>query len=210
MVLHPNFPANRRWYQFSLRTMFVALTVVSTLLAVGLRWIAPAQRQRVAVKAVERLGGYVEYATADEHWPITWLRRWLPQDYFDDVVVVNLAGCTVNDAWLSHLGDLPRVQWLQLDNTPISDSGLVHQSRLPQLQGLSLGSTKITDAGLTHLRGLTKLQWLHLHDISISDAGLPQLRGLVKLDELWLVGTATTDAGEMELQNALPNCAIHR
>src|SRR5687768_7284199 len=67
--------ARRRWFQFSLRALFVGVTVIGVLLAVGLRWIAPAQRQRAAVQMVERLEGFVVYADAeaDEGWLTTWL-----------------------------------------------------------------------------------------------------------------------------------------
>ena len=70
-----------RRYQFSLRTMFVWVAVVAVLLTVGLRWVAPAQRQRAAVKVIERVGGSVLYADPqkDERGMTTWLRDWLPQ-----------------------------------------------------------------------------------------------------------------------------------
>ena len=57
--------AKRRWYQFSLWSMFVWVTVVAVLLAVGMLWIAQAQQQqqkRAAVQMVERHGSF---ASAD-------------------------------------------------------------------------------------------------------------------------------------------------
>ena len=48
----------RRWAQFSLATLLAVVTV----LCVGLSLvIAPAERQRRAVAAIEALGGSVEY-----------------------------------------------------------------------------------------------------------------------------------------------------
>src|SRR5689334_17316566 len=46
----------RRWYQFSLRTLFIAFTLVSIVLVACID-LAPAQRQAVAVNRVYALGG---------------------------------------------------------------------------------------------------------------------------------------------------------
>ena len=54
------------------------------------------------------------------------------------------------------------------------------------VERLLLSSTQVTDAGLEHLKGLTALQWLLLSN------------------------TQVTDAGVARLQQALPNCEIHR
>jgi hypothetical protein len=48
----------RRWAQFSLATMFVAVTVLCVWLAVV---VNRANRQRDAVAAIEALDGLVEY-----------------------------------------------------------------------------------------------------------------------------------------------------
>ena len=79
--------ANRRWYQFSLWSMFVWVAVIAVLLTVGLLWIAPAQQQRAAVQMVERVGGKVHYAKPPTNvgWLTTHIRMWLPRDYFDAV-----------------------------------------------------------------------------------------------------------------------------
>ncbi len=62
-------PSNRHWYQFSLRTLLTGMTLFGMLMAVMVQWIVPARRQQSAVKAVEKLGGKVEYASAPaEEW----------------------------------------------------------------------------------------------------------------------------------------------
>src|SRR6185436_8119742 len=88
MVAKPN----RRWYQFSLKAVFVGMTLLSLGLGVWLKCIEPAERQRAMARRVERLGGYVRYAeaSADERWPVPTLRHWLPRDYFDALIEINL------------------------------------------------------------------------------------------------------------------------
>ena len=59
----PKTNPKRRWLQFSIRTVLLLVT----LLCVGLSlWIAPAERQRRAVTAIETLGGAVVFVTMEE------------------------------------------------------------------------------------------------------------------------------------------------
>ena len=172
----------RRWAQFSLLTLFLVVTV----LCVGLRLVVvPAENQRRAVSAIRALGGYVEYAEADDGTSEASLRLWLPQDYFDEVRVVDLSTAQDTDAGLAHLQGLTGLQVLWLSNTQVTDAGLAHLHGLTALQDLILlGSTQVTDTGLAHLQGLTALK------------------------ELWLSGTQVTDAGRAQFRQALPNCRI--
>ena len=59
---HPNpSKPRRRWFQFSLRTLFVLLTVLCVLLAVT---VERARKQWEAVAAIRELRGEVRY----EYW----------------------------------------------------------------------------------------------------------------------------------------------
>ena len=88
----------RRWYQFTLRTLLIVMTLAS----VGLSWFAvklqQARRQRAAVEAIEKAGGWVEYdyelrtrppSDADPPGP-AWLRNLLGIDFFATVVEIRL------------------------------------------------------------------------------------------------------------------------
>ena len=50
--------SRRRWLQFSIRTLLVLVTLLCVALSL---WIVPAERQRRAVEAIEKLGGIVFY-----------------------------------------------------------------------------------------------------------------------------------------------------
>jgi Leucine-rich repeat (LRR) protein len=145
------FKPKRRWLQISLR----AVLVLVTLLCVGLSlWVGPAERQRRAVAAIDKFGGSVRYGelAAGERFPVTFLRRWLSPDYFDEVEEVDLTGTQVTDAGLAHLQGLTGLQGLWLINTQVTDAGLAHLQGLTGLQVLSLDNTQVTDAGLAKLR----------------------------------------------------------
>ncbi|HVX15342.1 MAG TPA: hypothetical protein VHC22_29400 [Pirellulales bacterium] len=169
--------------QFSIRLMLTVVTVLCIALSA---WVVPAERQRRAVTAIQAVGGKVEYVSNDAPAAETFLRRWLPQDYFDDVDTVLLGRRTrVTHATLPHLEALPRLRRLWLDD-PL-----------------------ITDAGLVHLQGLTHLEELGLNDTRVTDAGLAHLRGLRNLRILWLIRTQVARDGVARLQKALPGCMIH-
>ena len=65
----------RRWFQYSLRTLFVLVTVLCVWLAVTVERV---RKQREAVEAIEALGGqvYYEYQSSGGQEPPgpKWLR----------------------------------------------------------------------------------------------------------------------------------------
>jgi len=115
----------------------------------------------------------------------------------------------ITDAGLKHLEGLPQLRALWL-GTGIKDAGLERLKELSQLEELSLSCTQVTDAGLENLGDLTQLRLLDLSWSKITDAGLVHLRGLTQLESLKLRATKVTDEGVKRLQQALPNCKIHR
>ena len=73
---------NRRWYQFSLKTLLVVLT----LLCVGPGgYVAyeqsKARRQKAAVEAIEKIGGRISYDPKVSQRP-NWLKSILGDDSF--------------------------------------------------------------------------------------------------------------------------------
>lgn len=98
---------------------------------------------------------------------------------------------------LTHLEDLPKLWFLDLDGTQVTDDGLASLLRLQQLSYIELSSTKISDAALQHLVGLPNLERVELGYTSITDAGLAHLAKIKSLETLGLEDTPTTaDARE--------------
>jgi hypothetical protein len=137
----------RRWLQFSLRTLLMLMLAF----ACGFGWLAykieRAREQREAVKAIEGLGGSVDYG-AESGGMVASLWKLLGEDLSANVTGVTFTGAQVTDA------------------------GLANLRGLTQLKFLDLGSTRGTDAGLEHLQGLTQLDWLWLDGTQVTDAGL--------------------------------------
>jgi len=206
----------RRWFQFSLRTLLVVLTVLC--LGPG-GYVAYEQgkvrKQQGAVAAIERLGGYVFY---DERPP---RRLGLTRVILGDDTVGNVNGVDFNplktenrkitDADLRHLRSFPLLDHLVLKNCrQITDGGLAELSGLPNLRYLYLNDTPVTDAGLVHLAGLGNLEELSLTHTQVTGPGLIHLSGLTKLDYLYLYSTHIPPDGVDEIQRALPKCRINR
>jgi hypothetical protein len=219
----PEAPARKlRWFQYSLRSLFLLVFLVS----IGMSWVAVkierARRQKEAVEEIKKAGGHVSYdyqfdksgdwlPEARPPGP-AWLRNLLGEDFFATVVMVGLfpLNSRVTDAGLEHLKGLTQLEWLDLMDTPVTDAGLEHLKGLTQLQELYLGGTKVTDAGLDYLKGLTQLRTLYLGNTPVTDAGLEHLSGLTQLQFLCLENTQVTDEGAKRLQQALPKCRIER
>lgn len=207
---------SRRWFQFSLRTLLVVMTVLC--LGPG-GYVAYEQgkvrKQQGAVAAIDKLGGFVFY---DEKAPA---RSGVTRLILGDDSCGNVDGVDFNplktenrqitDADLRHLKSFPRLNYLALKNCrQITDVGLGELSGLANLQYLYLNDTPITDAGLVHLSGLTNLGELSLTHTQVTGPGLVQLSGLTKLDYLYLYSTSIPPDGVDEIQKALPKCRINR
>ena len=171
----PRRPGRRR-----LRVSIGALCLVVAAVALGLAWTTnEARRQRRAIEAIKALNGTyhfdyefvggdpraTEIPGAKPPGP-AWLRRWIGDEPFRDVVQVVLSGDRVKDDDLALLEDLPRLRFVMLYRT-----------------------MNITDAGLSHLRGQRRLLSLNVHrNPRIGDAGLAHVRDLTALEDLFFDG----------------------
>jgi hypothetical protein len=115
-----------------------------------------------------------------------WLESLVGDDFFVDVVQVDLYQKKSVDRDLEHIGSLPRLRSLDFSGTDVSDSGLQHLEGLSEIKELDLSHTRVSDAGLEHITSLSQLQ------------------------SLGLANTHVTDAGVKKLHKALPNCEIRR
>lgn len=180
----------RRWFQYSLRTLLIAMV----LAGLGLGWFTHelnrARRQRAAVTAITSLSGVVgfddepaDFGTVPpgSHVP-QGLRNLLGDDFFRTAVSL----VAFNDGTMESAKELTELRRVDFVGGPATDAGLVHVRSLSRLQRLNLSDTQITDAGLEYLTNLTQLRELVLH------------------------GTRVTDDGVQQLQRALPNCQIQR
>jgi len=203
----PRARPKRRWFQYSLRTLLLAITAAAIWLGMSTH---RARQQEQAVDAILQLGGSVYYdyeydssrkrqAGAEPLGP-KWLRTWVGEHYFVTAVAVDLGERQIDDAALEHLEPLRHLKTLHLYANPIGDAGLAHIQGLTALEFLILNETQLTDAGLVHLKGLTNLHTLVLMNTEVSDEGLVHLADLKSLEDLRLGGSKVAGPGLVNLQ----------
>jgi len=220
-------PPKRRFFRYSLRTLFVVVTVFCVWMGITAK---RARDQKQAVEAILEMGGFVFYEhqgvptgqalpwtrftySLDGPTPVdppgpAWLRKLIGDEYFFRVFWIQLNRSQFRDVSLAAISRLADVKRLALNNNKISDAGLVHLKGLTHLDMLALSDNNVTDDGLVYLKGLTNLRYLYLNRIEITDAGLKHLNGMTKLQLLSLHGTHVTEEGIERLQQTLPNCTI--
>ena len=184
----------RRWYQYSLRTLLLFMTLV----ACGFGWLGvkvqKARRQKAAVEALVKLGAWVQFdygcdANGDDQGAPDipgpeWLRSIVGDDYFRTVrTVLVLPKIKTADA-VPFVREFTQLESLQSFHTDLTDSGLEQLQNLRHLKELKINGTDVTDAGLEYLKGMAELKYVNVH---------------------W---TSVTDKGVEALQRALPDCTI--
>ena len=205
----------RRWLQFGLRTLLLATTIFGIWLGFYMQRV---RRQEDAVRAIREFGGWVHYdfqeiptqpfdfdARAKSPVP-EWLLSWLGEDFFSDVVDVNLVytndsgerenNLNVTNEALPHLTALPKLRQLGLKATQATDDDLRIVGGLKTLKRFYFWDAKnITDRGVFHLSGLTRLEEIHLSFSQIGDEGLRVLAQLPKMQFIGVQGGRFTDRG---------------
>ncbi len=197
-----------RWYQYSLRTLMLLVTVAAVWLGI---WTHRAREQKKVVASIVQLGGNVFYDYQRENpvyynvhnpkaLPLTpqWLRSILDDDYFHDVVYVCLRDTKATDDDLEMLKKLPRLENLDLIDTAVTGAGLAHLKRHNDMKSLGLCNTHVDDAGLLHIAHLTELRQLMLDGTRVTGVGMRHLQGLTNLDE-WL-GLCDIDITDEDLK----------
>jgi len=211
-----NTKPRRRWFQFSLASLLVLLTVVCVGLGV---YVNRVRRHNRAIETIqkwvemmdtefgshERNASFTPFIIYSHEWnqntktfspnattPIgNWFQRLLGEDTAIDVDSLLLIDSFGN-------------------GFSCDDDDLKHVAAMHQLRRLNLNCREITDAGLRDIRGLTQLTQLRIaNNKKITDAGIANLASLHKLKKLRLFRiSGVTAAGRKELQLALPNCRI--
>ena len=210
-------PTTRRWLSFSLRSVFVILTLLCVLLAI---WARSARRQEHAMARLSELSEYdlalFDYETDDmgfyssdgadgtaTPWAPDWLRRAVGEDYFRTVRTLNLTECKISIDDVALLRNVPHLRTLFLDqNASLTDEWLSPLADLTELRRLVLWGDGIRGPGLRHIALLPHLDMLQLNDTPLADEGMEFVGQIRTLTELDLSRTRITDHG-LELISAL-------
>jgi tetratricopeptide (TPR) repeat protein len=186
----------RRVFSFSLRSLFVLVT----LAAIGLGWVANERRQsRREMEIAERLeasGATVSFTGRfdplyDQSWEgPSWWRRTLSPMCGARIQVFNISDRPAI-ADLSSLTELTQIQLVVVDGTQVRDLSPI--AELKSLEGISLSRTRVSD--LRPLAGLHNLKTLWLNKTPVGD--ISPLANLKNLTSLYLDGSQVSDVAPL-------------
>ncbi|HVX11072.1 MAG TPA: hypothetical protein VHC22_07825 [Pirellulales bacterium] len=188
----PGGKRRRRWLQFSIRSLLVAMGLAALLM--GLLGV-PLFRLRRQIAVSERLqeaGARLSWEAADG----TVMDR-LAEKLFGDKAAVHVTEVVWDRVELSP-SDLADLEWLDhaqvidLGWSSVNDDGMVPMRALRHLRYLNIDGATITDRGLGYLSGCRSLERLKAHGAHVTDAGLVHLANLAELENLDLSSTRIT------------------
>ena len=220
--------SRRRWYQVSLRSLLLLITVAG----VGLGWVGSERKQsQYEMQIAEQLtasGANVDIAgrfdNADPFVQPTWWRNILSKLCGPRVRQVSVDGHRLSDlssiaglksikglalhftqvSDLAPLSELTSLERITIDGSPVGD--IEPLARLKNLTGLDLNMANVSD--LSPLSSLDNLELLRVQATQVRDVS--PLVGLTRLRYINIVGTLVSDEQVQILQKALPNCKIER
>jgi hypothetical protein len=210
-AIHPPAAVSaRRWRQFSLRTLLLAMLVLGILFGLFAIRLQRARRQAAAVATIRALGGEVFYDFEGRYSgkdpgrpsPISKsLLAWVGPDFFHEVIEVELrsenvprASQDVDRCW-DAISQLNKVEGIQVYGDWINETSTEAIGRHQRLRRLFIRSAGLSDHELAPLVRLTNLETLALDQNPISDIGATHLSGFPKLITLGLNETHFGDEG---------------
>jgi hypothetical protein len=213
----------RSCFRFSLRFLFIALTIFCVWLAVRVRQAKHDKIARQAVAPFARVIHYdFQFDAEGKFLPAAklgygkWLRETLGDEFFCRMHTVMFSDDVTDSDLLAIRDALEGTSLQSISLAPcrsVTDNGLAFVSDLDQLLELDLRETSVTNEGLKNLSGLRNLRELQLGsthpDASscVDDEGLKVLESLPQLRSLFLCGERFTDSGLSHLQ-AVPELRV--
>ena len=204
----------RRLFQFRLRTLLLAVLVLS--LALGW-YVRRVELQRQAVAAVRSAGGDVFYDYELSAGKLDFqTKSSIPQalldrlgiNFFHAVVRVDVGSAVSNpdlqamDRAIARLPGFPQLQHLVLADA--SDDRLQAAARLAQLERLAIFDERgrVTSDGIEELRHLPRLKHLWIEGVrGLSDETLRVVSALPELETVSMIGPMTPRSKQPDFTN---------
>jgi hypothetical protein len=200
-------PKTRRRLRFSLRAIFVLITLVACVAAWAGMQIARRHREEAAIKHLVKGATTSTYwaslfdqpASADLNplmplWPrrkTGLINRLRNLDMFQTVVMFSIH--PGGNTFAFDADEQGRLVIHRDYKAGLRDDDMAVVAKLVNLRTLWLEANGITDNGLVQLAGLKNLELLWLQNTPVTDAGMATLENFPKLRDLDLSATDVTD-----------------
>ncbi len=195
----------RRWAQFSLATMFLAVTVLCVWLAAHVR---ATNRQRAALAAIKDLGGrwFYDYQLGDNGITYENVEPPVPKWLLDRLDVNHFASADRVELWapkslsralteVKKLGSLRSLR-MQIDaTTRLSAADVELLASLTGVRGMEFMPNQRTDALIETVERLPNLEVLDLGGCKISEEGLRHIGRMTTLRRLHNMASEVGDLG---------------
>lgn len=201
----------RKRFQVSIRTLLILTTLAAIGLAIWTRVYQRVNEQKLAAARILALGGKDTILLTPQAWP--WLQFAVGEEFFQEVVAIDLNETLVNDADLELIGKLRGVKSLSVNGAMPRRCGLIpsleqNPRRLPSqitsegirrmglqrtMQTAGFAHTPITDEALEVIASWPQLESLDLQQTEITSRGIQHLQKLEGLQELDLSSTGIDD-----------------
>ena len=197
---------NSRWRRIALKL------VMSCILVCLVMYVADKQRKRArALRTIRHHGGF--YLTTDTILfgclPTCGIIKEIDTVMISDVRLsaedmgaitalsnithLALSSCDLDSGCAAIIGQLRRLEYLNVSDTPMTDEDVRHLANCAKLDELRLCDTRITDAAIPSLCRLKKLRYLSICFTAISrSAVLKLLEELPDLQRLEIIGTVAS------------------
>jgi hypothetical protein len=198
------------WKQFSLRGLFVLMTLACMLLGAWTVYVDPFRRQYRSLTAVQRYPTELTIEPIDGPVWQSWLvKAMVGEDAYVSVSAIEMRGARIDDKAMQHVAGLNRLQSMTMEQTQVTDAGLAALRAMPELRTLSLTYSPITDRGIAHLPTLPALRELKLTGTQITDSAVPEFKKFAALESLFIRWTRITNSGAEQMQRQNPTCAVY-
>lgn len=139
----------RRWLQFRLRMLILAIAVVSIIFAlVHFRYIVPYRIESDAIVAIRRAGGNVSTQPGGPVW-VQWL---LGDDTCQNIVFADVSRCQIDDADIIRLLELPQLKSLVVGDHNFNSDELDCMRNSESLRLLVVDAISVTSQDVATLR----------------------------------------------------------
>ena len=122
---------------------------------------------------------------------------------------LDVSGCqNLDDGCVESLARCPKLEKLNLYDTPIGDAAAESIAGMSSLRWLNVDKTNITDVGVESLAKLDALTFLHLGSTPISDDAADPLSKMTSLEKLIVTRTEMTEEAAERIREALPAAEV--